>query len=160
MNKIKGLRKLNNAVNGFLKPFDCCGKLGIDFCYVYSTSTIYYGLIIPDEDIEADFQASIDRLHPRVKMDTFIWSLLHELGHHETLDTMEQKEIDYCNDIKAKINNEEIDASEYYDLLDERLATEWAVNYANTHALELKKWWEKVMQPAIMNFYKKNKIEG
>lgn len=156
---LKGIKTINRTLNKFLAPFECTARMGTEFCYLYSQSLILYSFVMPDLEIEHDFQASIDRLNPTVKMDSFLWGLLHELGHHETMDEIEETEYNYCQQVKEQINNQEVDAVEYYDLIDERLATEWAVRYADAHALELKKWWEEEMQPAIMHFYKINNVE-
>ena len=105
-----------------------------------------------------DFLNSVLRLEPEVEADVFLWSLLHEVGHHETYDEISDEENDYCDDTKKKIEEGELPNELYYDMIDERLATEWAVEYANTHKEELKAFWEK-LQPAIMDFYRLNKVE-
>ena len=47
---------------------------------------------------------------------------------------------------------------QYFNLPDEIVATEWAVNYARTHRTELRELWEKVTD-ALAEFYAKNITE-
>lgn len=45
----------------------------------------------------------------------------------------------------------------YFNLPDEKAATEWGIRYITTHEKEIKKLWDK-LQPAIFKFYKINGI--
>lgn len=154
---LKGIVKINRVLDKFLEPFDCTADLGTDFCYIYSESKIEYALVESEQSI-ADFMGSVNRLHPRVKADCFLWSFLHELGHNETMNEMTDEEIDESEAIKEKIEKGELSKFAYYDTVEERLATEWAVEYAETHTEELLTFWNK-LQKAIMDFYKENNIE-
>lgn len=154
--KLKGYKPLEKEVNKLTKKFGCTAFLGTDFGYYPATQQIEFSLVVNQTD-DAYFLASIKRLSPAVIMDIFLWSLLHEIGHSETYDdiTMAEYEIDRLT--KEQINKGEIARTEYYNCTDERLATAWAVWYANSHAIELEKQWKRI-QKAIIKFYKKNKI--
>lgn len=154
---LKGVKRISRIINEFLKPFECTARMGTDFCYLYNKNLIFYSIVWMNNGAE-DFLNSVLRLEPEVEADIFLWSLLHEVGHHETYDEISDEENDYCDDTKKKIEEGELPNELYYDMIDERLATEWAVEYANTHKEELKAFWEK-LQPAIMDFYKLNKVE-
>lgn len=154
---LKGVKRISRIINEFLKPFECTARMGTDFCYLYHKNLIFYSIVWMNNGAE-DFLNSVLRLEPEIEADIFLWSLLHEVGHHETYDEISDEENDYCDDTKKKIEEGELPNELYYDMIDERLATEWAVEYANTHKEELKAFWEK-LQPAIMDFYKLNKVE-
>ena len=154
---LKGVKRISRIINEFLKPFECTARMGTDFCYLYHKNLIFYSIVWMNNGAE-DFLNSVLRLEPEVEADVFLWSLLHEVGHHETYDEISDEENDYCDDTKKKIEEGELPNELYYDMIDERLATEWAVEYANTHKEELKAFWEK-LQPAIMDFYRLNKVE-
>lgn len=173
--ELKGVEEVTAIINEFLEPYELTCKLGPDFAYHPSDNLITYAFTYVDIDAEG-FMASVERLHPEVHADIFLWSLLHEIGHHETIDMMTDKENRYCDRFKKKLNKRtekinkrlakgkkvklsamaELEA--YYDVLDEKLATEWAVEYANTHQEELAEFWEK-LAPAIKNFYEVNEVE-
>lgn len=154
---LKGIKRISRIINEFLKPFECTARMGTDFCYLYHKNLIFYSIVWMNNGAE-DFLNSVLRLEPEVEADIFLWSLLHEIGHHETYDEISDEENDYCDDTKKKIEEGELPNELYYDMIDERLATEWAVEYANTHKEELKAFWGK-LQPAIMDFYRLNKVE-
>lgn len=173
--ELKGVDEVTAIINEFLAPFELTCKLGLDFGYYPSDNLITYAFTYVDIDVDG-FLASVERLEPEVNADIFLWSLLHEVGHHETIDEMTAKENRACDKAKAKINKKVkklnkrmakgkkvklsamVKLESYYDMLDERLATEWAVNYANTHKEELAKFWEK-LGAAIRNFYELNEVE-
>ena len=46
---------------------------------------------------------------------------------------------------------------QYFNLPDEIMATQWAVNYAKEHPKKIKKMWKKA-QSALLDFYKKNGV--
>lgn len=160
--KLKGDEKVTKVINTFLKQFGLTCKLGNDFAYYPGDDLITYAFAYVDIDAEG-FMRSIERLNPQVKADIFLWSLLHEVGHHETIDMLTDKENRACDKAKKKLNKrslrgEIVDLDEYYDMLDERLATEWAVDYANRHPKTLEKTWE-IISRAIRQFYELNEIE-
>ena len=173
--ELKGVEEVTAIINEFLEPYELTCELGADFAYYPGEDRITYAFTYVDIDASG-FMASVERLNPEVNADIFLWSLLHEIGHHETIDMMTNRENRYCDRFKKKLNKRtekinkrlakgkkvklsamaELEA--YYDVLDERLATEWAVEYANTHQEELAEFWEK-LAPAIKNFYELNEVE-
>jgi hypothetical protein len=79
--------------------------------------------------------------------------LLHEVGHHFTLDDLEEDEEEYCMKTKKKLHGESVeDNFIYFDLPDEKLATEWAINYINKNKAKLFKLAIEI-QPIINNIY-------
>lgn len=154
--KIVGLKEIVDIVNDFTKQFNCKAEIDSDFWIDISNNRIHFALFLSERD-NMEFMDSVYRCRPNVTMDIFMWSLLHEIFHAETYDDLTDEEIEYSRDMKDLISMGEIPRCEYYDLPIERLATEGAVKYANTHFKELKSFWEK-LQPAILNFYEINNI--
>lgn len=154
--KIKGLKQIEKHVYKFTAQFGCSSSLGTDFCYYPLRRHIEYALFIK-EDADKYFLESVERLNPNVTMDIFLWSLLHEIGHHETDNLITDDDENIIADTKRLIEAKRIDCREYYNCKDERYATLWAVTYANHHVEELSDFWN-TMQKLIFKFYKKNKI--
>ena len=152
-----GINEVTEIINQFLEPFECTAELSTDFEYFYLDNVIGYTFFNIQQDSK-DFSASVERLHPNLNCDIFLWSLLHELGHCETMDDLTDEEYAESKLIKDQIGKSEMDKLAYYDCPDEKYATEWAVEYANTHVNELRNFWNR-LQPAILNVYKLNSVE-
>ena len=164
---LKGIDTINNILNKFLQE---CGyddirvKEDTDFCYYPTSQIIGYSFLCSKQSNDL-FLEFIQGLNPLVTFDIFLWSFLHELGHHETYDDLEDEEIMYSYDMKALINAAYVNDKEhiamlskdYFNLPDEYAATMWAVNFANKNIDKLWALWQK-LQPAIMNFYMCNNI--
>lgn len=154
---LKGIVKIDKIINKFLEPFECTARLSTDFGYYHTENLITYALVETEKG-RASFMQSVERLKPTVTADVFLWSLLHEIGHHETMDYMTDKEEKLSNKIKEEVAQTKRPYADYYNAPDEKLATTWAVEYAETHTEELLTFWNK-LQKAIMDFYKENNIK-
>jgi hypothetical protein len=144
---------IDKTLNEFLAPFECHALLGKEFSYNDSDNTIAYAVAV-ETTSNQEFLESVYNFHkPQVKCDVFLWSLLHEIGHHNTLYYFEDWELDKYIALRSKIEKGVVPTEAYYRCDVEWDATEWAVKYANTHQNELKKQWEKI-QNSLMTFYK------
>ena len=98
-----------------------------------------------------------DRFRYKIKSD-FLISVLHELGHAVANEEINGDIYDFCMAEKARIAIEMMATDDeekgkalsyqYFNLPDEIMATQWAVNYAETHKKQLKKW-RKELDPYI-----------
>lgn len=152
--KLKLVQEVEAVINDFTSQFDCTAVMDTDF-YVDVNKNLIHFSFCTSEKSDKEFMETVYRCNPRVTMDTFLWALLHEIFHVETYDDLTEEELDYCHDMKDLIAKEEIDPMEYYNLPIEKLATEGAVRWANSHVDELAAFWGK-LQPVLMNFYKVN----
>lgn len=169
MVKVKGIKKLNKAICAAFADFGITGmRLTDDYGYYLNDGTIDYRLTEGHiEDIW--FNEFIkERFGYNVK-NTFMISILHEIGHHMTLaDIYENNFVyDFCIKEKKKITKKMKKAGKkkakelewrYFNLPDEIAATAWAIDYAKKNKKELKKVWENV-QAALLDFYNKNITE-
>lgn len=155
--KIKNaVKPINKILNDFLSSFDCEARLGSDFEYWGGNNMIYYALVVPQSDSDA-FVDFANSLFPDVKADVFLWSFLHELGHNQTEDDFEDEEWAEYTD---KVHNLKAGKDDlyYFNLPQEKAATEWAGNYMRTHKKEVATLWSK-LAPAIQNFYSVMEVE-
>ena len=86
-------------------------------------------------------------------IDIAMWSLLHEIGH----DQSKQNDIisiigRKIYKIVTKLNLCKLSNKIYFNLPEEKNATEWATDYVNLHYKEIKQL-EKKLQNAYYNFY-------
>ena len=167
MSKLKGLTKLNKAVSAELAPFGISkAKLSDEYSYVYADDSVTYK-VIADDIIDKMFN---DFVEERFGIDTtfygsFVISLLHEVGHYKANDEIEGAIYDFCVNEKKRIHEElmEVDAEEqiraleyqYFNLPDEIMATQWAVNWIKKHPKKMKMMNEN-MRKAVLEFAEKN----
>jgi hypothetical protein len=167
-NKIKGVRKLNDKVSKTLAPFGITrAKVGDTYMYQFTDATV--GFKITENTLEDRWFIEFvkERFNYNVRYP-FIFSLLHEVGHHKANDEIEGAIYDFCTAEKerieaalAKDNISEKKAKkiewQYFSLPDEIMATQWAVDYCRKHPKKIKEMWEQC-QTAFYEFYKANGI--
>lgn len=142
-------RKVKDVINEFTKKFGCralpAHLLGDnDFYYYPAIETVAYVYkFCPRFKPDRDFMNSVKMHKPRIKLNHFMWALLHEVGHHMTEDTFDEEEKDRINKKRLRVMKTQAILS-YYRLPDEWAATEWAVTYANSHAEEVKNLWKRI----------------
>ena len=147
------LQKITNILNNFLEPFECTTEVDTDFAYYTASNLITYAFVLTDKH-ETTFINFTHTLFPEVKADIFLWSFLHELGHHETEDDFEDYEWEEYLNKAPLIKND----YEYYNLPIEYAATYWAGKYMISHKDEIKNLWNQLM-PLIQDFYKEMEVK-
>lgn len=143
-----------NTINEYLQEFldrnefDCDCSLGNNFSYLFERSLITYSLVVADSQGES-FLAFCEKLFPNIHADVFLWSFLHELGHHETLD-------DFDNNVHRayyyRIKNYKLSSEEYYNLTIEKAATVWAGEFMQNNPEEVQRLWNNI-QPVMIKLY-------
>jgi hypothetical protein len=174
MSKLKGIKGLERTINNFLFPFGLKGSLNNDFSYEYLNDKVNFSIVVPKK-LDNWFKEYIYSQWGYIgEVDIFLLSLLHEIGHSETWDEFEDNFEEYS--LKRKqisfdlhllyYTNREQNIEEkikelhfkYFDLPEERAATEWAVEYIKSNSISLSKDWNKISK-AIIKFVKLNNIE-
>lgn len=164
MAKIKGLKKLNDAIFKELSTFGIEHTFYND-CYEYFFDTNSVGWTLFETEIDLYFNDFIKERFDLELDDTFLISLLHEVGHYKTEDGIEDNVYDFCLEEKDRLfkvldrteDEEEIKKLhlQYFNLPDEWGATFWAVKYIKEHPRKCKKMAER-LQNALNEFYDKN----
>lgn len=164
MSKLKGRKKLNKVVSAQLKCFGVKAELSTEYAYYFNKALITFKLTENTIEDELFNQFIYDRFDYKVE-NTFMISILHEVGHHLANDEIDNTIFDFCMDEKDRIieaiknttTYEEVQKLEYqyFNLPDEIMATQWAVNFIRNHALECDIMWEHI-KTALFKFYKKN----
>ena len=147
------LYEIDEIINDFVAQFGCEAELGDEFLYFGSDNTITYTLIV-GELSDRVWKSYIKQTFGYEMKNVFLFSLLHEIGHHHTmgqfsrkLQNAEDKKVARIEKDLSHSNCEELDTLlylEYYDLPMEKVATEWAVNYAKNHRKKLFRFWRKL----------------
>lgn len=151
------LKKIDEIINRFVSQFGCRAVHGREFCYYQDADTeadtVMYELDFGRCDKNnRDFMASVKRQNPRIKLNVFVWSLLHEVGHHMNDDEFDEEELDRIYKKKARIFKNG-HTRPYFYLPDEVCATKWAVDYANSHREEVLAFWNE-LYAAVTELFK------
>ena len=167
--KYKGIRKLNKTVSSVLKPYGIKNAFyddEIGYCYFPGDGKVSFKIIEEDfsDELFIDF---IRENFGYTVFNSFIISLLHEVGHHYTLDLIDDETNAFCEFEKERISVDLANATtkeeikelnyQYFNLPDEIEATAWAVEYAEKHPQQIKRMWRKVCD-ALYTFCEKNDI--
>lgn len=167
--KDKIVTKLVNLIlniYGKLYKFDCPFMYNSDeFEYVnipFSDNlTIYYitwSFLYSDMHDEL-FKKYMRFLGLEYDLPTFLLSILHEVGHHKSGDSIRPSSminiIEYKDYFNIGNNKEALDLLIYYNMPDECLASKWAVDFANHHYYSLIIL-SYILYPIINLVYKKH----
>ena len=165
--RIKGKKKLDKAILAEVIPFGIqSAKLSNEYAYYYEDESISYKLNCGAVEDEWFNEFLEERFGYKCKgsAESFVLSILHEVGHHKANDEIEGAILDFCNTEKERIDREMQDADaerskvlewQYFNLPDEIMATQWAINYAKKHPKKIIKMW-KAIEPVIIDLYRKN----
>ena len=153
MQKIVGIDKLTNVLDKFLEEFECTSIIDTNFYCLIASNVIAVSLVVSEKN-SSSFMSRVNRLYPDIHADEFLWSFLHEVGHIETINTLDDDELYFS---KTQKKNENITNEVYYELPDEFAATEWAANYMRENTEKVAKFWNEV-QSVIMDIYQINNI--
>lgn len=116
----------------------------------------FNGTTIVKVNFLEDFQSDLfmeNALKNGLKYDFghFITALFHEIGHYNTQDWITKKEEKACLKAKKNLNGyKRKDNFKYFNTYDEKLATDWAIDYINENADKLNKLVD-IINPLIDN---------
>lgn len=168
MAKVKGIKKLNKVIKKQLAPFGI-EKVFMDteFAYYYNDKISYAPVMINDFQGQA-FLAFIEKRFGYTTKMPFMLFLLHEVGHHIANENIVDDIAEFCEKEKDRIQAE-MDLTddeaeimrlddEYFNLPDEIMATQWAVNYMRKHPRITKRMWFEIAEE-LEQFYEANGVE-
>lgn len=147
------MNELDRYLNRWLRihGFDCSVIYKEEWFYDLCDEYISYSLILSNTCDELFFKVC-EELGIKMRFSNFVVSFFHELGHHETLDFFSDEIIKrdekYADDLAITIAKTLEDENNlhwsYYHLETEITATEWGVEFINTHLQTVKKFEEDV----------------
>ena len=112
--------KINEVVRDFVKSiseeYDC--RMGIEFCVYLEENMIEWSILYVENGGEAFYENFISRFPKARGFNLFTLSVLHEIGHLETEWDMEDET--YLR------NTDTMDDETYFNLYNEKIATDWA----------------------------------
>ena len=135
-------RLLTAFVQSFDEDYAC--ELGSDWEADYDEYIITWSFVMADRSAQSFRDDFIKRFPTCRDFDTFTLSLMHELGHLETCDEMED---DTSLRVAIYAMTDRAKADEvYYGLHNERIATDWAGWYLTAHHDRMKAWEQKILE--------------
>lgn len=133
---------LEQILNSFAKTLDDDLSIVIEShggSYYYALdNTVYFN---PHDFNDCGFLRHLRENHKCAECDNYsltLWSLLHEIGHHFTLDFCEEDELEIralCAIISEEVAQKSIPMQDmYFNLESEWEATEWAMRFVARNA--------------------------
>lgn len=156
---LKGIDKLLNLCTDFINEIDDFADVQLNpefFCYP-TTNEIFISVVATQNSIQEFMETLLERTDIR-DISEFTWSLLHEVGHCETWGIMNKRTFHHCRNVKRKIRQKKIPTVNYYYLTDERIATNWAINFVENNHDFVKEFDKKVLK-ILAKFIIDNDIE-
>ena len=149
-------KKINKAVTACLKPIGIDkAKIYDEYEYLFDKNLVHFKLETSNTYADIWFNEFLDeRFGFKVESDVMeiIMSILHECGHANANEEIEGAIFDFCQNEKMTLNVNTLGAInlgdeplarkfsfQYFNLPDEIMATQWAVNYAENHPKEIAK---------------------
>ena len=153
-----GKDKLEQCITDYIAPFGLTAKLDTDFAYYYVKDVVTFSIFSfsGNDDFMLDAESRFPHLF---NIPPFMWCLMHEVGHHETIDDLTEEEVEESKRIKASIDTDKNPDSRmiYYTCPDEYAATDWAGHYIEDHKEEIYDCWYKIVS-VLHEFYQINNI--
>jgi hypothetical protein len=126
---LKNVDELLELCDDFVNEIDDFEiNLNTDFFCFPTTNEIFISVLANANSIQ-EFRENLYSRTDVHDISEFTWSLLHEVGHCQTWHIMNDRTINRCKHIKRKIERGSIPTTVYYGLTDERIATDWAINF-------------------------------
>lgn len=140
------LKKINDTVASFVhsidEEYEC--RMGQTFCAFIDEDVVEWSLVYKEEGGKAFYENFVER-YPKAKgFSLFTLCILHEVGHLETQDEMR-------DDTKAR--NRIKSHKAYFNLFNERIATDWAGMWIDENYKAAVKL-DDSFRSIISNFYK------
>lgn len=150
---------LNKKVKKFVKKFGITAVLSDkDFAFYPVNNLLTYSIYRYDNDHElVDFVE--EKYNVNIKDYFFVFSLLHEIGHHKTWRNFTEQELNQDSFLREVIhaiaNYSHSDANlMYFNLPTEDAANRWAIEYIDSHLEECWKFQNRCMK-ILRHVYKK-----
>lgn len=138
------LDNIKNITNEFLAKFDLDGDFDEEFGYYRYEELVTYTVVVTNR-FDILFNEFVTKNFPDVTAPIFLWSLLHEVGHAQTDNEIEDEIYDYCINRKLELDaNNDDDVMAYFYLPDEFTATKWAYEYMRDNVSEVSELWDRL----------------
>ena len=146
------LDRLTAILNDYCEQFDLEVFNDTDFAYYRGDNSISYAVVVT-ERFDRMFLNFCETNFPLIHAPIFLWSLFHEIGHAMTDDEIDDEVYDFCFNTKLGLNGEnDEDTITYFNLPDEKTATEWGYYYMLNHEQEVSELWDRI-RPLIQNLH-------
>ena len=152
---------LNKKLEEFFSEYDIelTFRVSEEFAYFYDKDVVNYSLTtLGKQDVY--FKKFFYKLDNRIKdIDIFMLSILHEVGHSQTLNNIDDILYEQEQRVKATLDgSKKADNYIYFGLPSEIAATLRAIDFIIDNSKELAELWTE-LQNHIMQFYKDNGVE-
>lgn len=133
-------------INKIVKEFDeeYSASLNEKFSADIISNEISYAIAVKEESTDNFVKNFVERFSCAEKYNPFLLSILHEIGHLETIDEM-------VDDILER-NSDTITDEEYFNLHNEKIATDWVGFWLEDNE-ELAKKYNTEIEKSLFKLY-------
>ena len=132
-------------------------RLSTDFYCYPNTAEIFVTFIALESAVDGFYNNLLTRTEIN-DISCFTWSFLHEVGHCMTWNYLGKRTNNHCRNIKRKIERGSIDKQTYYRLADEKMATDWAIDFVSRNH-DLVKAFDKNILQILTEIFVENDID-
>ena len=152
---------LNKKLEEFFSEYgiELTFRVSEEFAYFYDKDVVNYSLTTLGKQA-LYFKKFFYKLDNRIKdIDIFMLSILHEVGHSQTLNNIDDVLYEQEQRVKETLDgSKKADNYIYFGLPSEMAATLWAIDFIIENSEKLSVLWTE-LQNHIMQFYKDNGVE-
>ena len=150
------IEKANKSISDFLSKYSPNTKVscGIDFQYDISDDIVRWSFLSSEalDRQEETFCEFFEQELKCRKINSFVYSILHEFGHKMTINNFNEIQFDgylsRVDEIEDMTFSKERDFL-YYNLPIERAASEWARDFIEAHFDEIQEWFQNTFMLII-----------
>lgn len=147
---MKQIKRIKKSIVDFVKSID--EELSVTFIngvgYYYETATNTINVDFTDETEEFGFLRHLKEVHNcdfAYDYSITLWSILHEIGHYETENEIEEDTDDeelrfWLSMTDKKVAENPTIQDRYFNLPSEWVATEWAIDWIKDNLETAKKF--------------------
>lgn len=149
--------RLNKEIKLYCKKFGIKKvKLTDEFSYYPNKALVTYTIYASETDIEF-IELVNQKYNVNIRPWYFIFCLLHEIGHHMTLNQLSKEDFETDLILRSIIPFFENQGKAYLGFTAEDLATSWAIEYINSHLKECFEFQNKCIEIMKKQLTKVNK---
>ena len=160
MTDLVGVEKLEKIVN-FIASFvdeEYTAFLGADSMADVEKLSIYFSIVVIEREDKLFMEDVYSREGNLPILSNLLWSILHEIGHLETRDEMEDDTAERQAISDLSYTSPDEASHKYHQLYNEVIATDWAVMFALENAMRCRLW-DKLLLSELQNFLEVNGVE-
>lgn len=154
---VEKLEKIVRCITSFVDE-EYTAFLGVDSMADVEKLSIYFSITVIEREDELFMEDVYSREGDLPILSNLLWSILHEIGHLETRDEMEDDSAERQDISDLSYVSPDEASHKYHQLYNEVIATDWAVTFALENTTQCRLW-DKLLLSELQRFLEANGVE-